>query len=246
MDAFSIDINADVGEGIGNEGMLFPYITSCNIACGGHAGDVQSMNEIVALAKKNSIKIGAHPSFPDKANFGREVINISCEALYNSVKDQIKSLLSIVKAHHAQLHHVKPHGALYNLAAKDEITAQVILDVIKHFHRPIKLYVPYGSVIAKLAKAQGVAILYEAFADRNYNNDLSLVSRKLDNALITATSQVCTHVLNMVIHQKVSTINGNKVPIHAETICVHGDNPKAIDLVKSLRHFLNDHAIAIK
>lgn len=246
MDAFSIDINADVGEGIGNEAMLFSYISSCNIACGGHAGDAQSMNEIVVLAKENGVKIGAHPSFPDKANFGREIMNISCAALYTSIKDQIKSLLSVTRAHHAQLHHVKPHGALYNLAAKDETTAQVIVDVMKRFHQPLKLYVPFGSVIAKLAQEQGVAILYEAFADRNYNNDLSLVRRKLDNAVITEASQVCIHVLNMVIHQKVTTIAGNEVPIYADTICVHGDNPKAIDLVKSLCHFLNEHAIAIK
>lgn len=246
MKVFSIDINADVGEGIGNEAQLMPFLSSCNIACGGHAGDEKTMREVVQLALLNNVKIGAHPSFPDKEGFGRQVVDMSCAALYHTVKEQIEEIQKIAREEHALLHHVKPHGALYNLAAKDETTAEVIVEVMKRFHTPLKLYVPYGSVIAEIAKRENLQITYEAFADRNYNDDLTLVSRSLANAVIKDENELCQHVYEMIVHQKVKTIHGNEIPIHADTICVHGDNPKAINLVKTLYHFLNEHAVAIQ
>ena len=245
MNVFTIDINADVGEGIGNEEQLLPLISSCNIACGGHAGNEETMREVVRLANKFKVKIGAHPSFPDKENFGREIMEISNTALYATIKNQIKLLLLVCREEQALLHHVKPHGALYNLAAKDEKTAQVIIEVMKRFHQPLKLYVPYGSVIAKIAKKENIAITYEAFADRNYNEDLSLVSRKLENALITNSKQMFAHVHNMVVHKKVRTVNGVEVPIMAETFCIHGDNPKALKLASDLREKLEGTGIEI-
>lgn len=246
MKVFSIDLNADVGEGIGNEAQLLPLISSCNIACGAHAGDETTMREVVKLAKQFNVKIGAHPSYPDKENFGREIIDISNTALFASIKGQIKSLMKICREEQVLLHHVKPHGALYNLAAKDSTTAQVIIEVMKRFHLPLKLYVPYGSVIAAIAKTENVAITYEAFADRNYNDDLSLVSRKLEGALITSPEEMFAHVHNMVVHKKVVTINGVEVPIEAETFCIHGDNPKALKLARRLKENLLASGIEIQ
>ena len=246
MEAFKIDINADVGEGIGNEAQLLPLISSCNIACGGHAGDEDTMREVIKLAKEHRVKIGAHPSFPDKENFGREVISISNTALFATIKNQIKALLDVCREEQVLLHHVKPHGALYNLAAKDKTTAQVIVEVMKRFHQPLKLYVPYGSVIAEAAKSENIIITYEAFADRNYNEDLSLVSRKLPNALITDSDEMFNHVHNIVVHQKVKCVSGVEVSIQAETFCIHGDNPKALKLASDLRQKLLASGIGIR
>ncbi|MFT5215672.1 MAG: UPF0271 protein [Glaciecola sp.] len=246
MQKISIDINADIGEGIGNEADLMPLLSSCNIACGGHAGNKESMQMCVELAKQYSVKIGAHPSFPDTENFGRKVVDMPCTALYQSIKNQIKELMSVVREEHAALHHVKPHGALYNLAAKDKTTAEVIVEVMKSIHLPLKLYVPYGSVIAIIAIAEGIPITYEVFADRNYNEDLSLVSRTQENAIITNADKMIDHIQNMILHQKVKTINGVEVSLKAETICVHGDHPEALKLVKNLRQNLLDYNIKIQ
>jgi UPF0271 protein len=230
----SIDINADVGEGVGNESRLLPFVSSCNIACGGHAGDKSTMREVVKLAITNGVKIGAHPSFPDKKNFGRKAMQMSFSALYTSINDQIQTLQDIAREEQVLLHHVKPHGALYNLAASDKKYAKVIVEVMKRFHQPLKLYVPYGSVIADIAINEGVLITYEAFADRNYNQDLSLVSREESNAIISDTEEMYNHVLNMIINHKVKTLDGVEVYIKASTFCLHGDNPEAIKLVSEL------------
>jgi UPF0271 protein len=246
MNVFSIDINADVGEGINNEADLLPLVSSCNIACGGHAGDQETMRQVVKLAIQNKVKIGAHPSFPDTKNFGREVLDISCSALYTSLVDQIKDLMIVAREERVLLHHVKPHGALYNLAAHDKETAEVIVEVMKRFHQPLILYVPYGSLIAKLAQKEGIAITYEAFADRNYNPDLSLVSRKEPNALITVSEVMFEHVHNMIVHQHVKSITGEEVAIKAETFCIHGDNPKALELARELKEKLTMSGIQIQ
>lgn len=246
MHKISIDINADIGEGIGNEADLMPLLSSCNIACGGHAGNVETMKFCVDLAKKYKVKIGAHPSFPDVENFGRKEINMSCAALYQSVKNQIKDLMNVVREEHAALHHVKPHGALYNMAAKDKTTAEVIVEVMKSIHLPLKLYVPYGSVISEIAKKERIPITYEVFADRNYNDDLSLVSRANAKAIITDVEKMTSHIQNMISHHKVTSINGVEVPIKAETICVHGDNPEALKLIKTLQQNLTNLGVEIQ
>jgi len=246
MHHISIDINADIGEGVGNEANLIPLLSSCNIACGGHAGDYDSMRLCVELAKQHRLKIGAHPSFPDKENFGRQIVDMSCAALYQTIKNQIKALMSIVRDEHATLHHVKPHGALYNLAAKDKTIAEVIVEVIKSIHLPLKLYVPYGSVISEVAIKEGIPIVYEVFADRNYNDDLSLVSRTMENAMILDADTMTRHVQNMILHKKVVSINGVEVSIKAETICIHGDNPEALKLVKKLQQNLMNSGVKIQ
>jgi UPF0271 protein len=240
-----IDLNVDVGEGIGNESLLMPQISSCNIACGGHAGTAESMMHIVRLAKQHQVKIGAHPSFPDWDNFGRKVLDMSSSELYNSIRGQITGLLSIIEAETANLNHVKPHGALYNLAATNTKTASIIIDVLKSLTLPVKLYVPYGSVIADLAIKNNIKIAYEAFADRNYNNDLTLVSREKKDAVIYDEKLLFKHVFNMISVQKVKTIQGMEIEILADTFCIHGDNENVIDLIENLRIRLMEHNIKI-
>ena len=241
----TVDINVDVGEGIGNESQLIPYVSSCNIACGGHAGTSKTMRKVVKLAKKHNVKIGAHPSFPDMENFGRKPMDMPCVALFTSIKSQIDSLVTILEDENALLHHIKPHGALYNMAATNIKTATAIIEVIKSIAQPVKLYVPYNSVIEKLAIQNNIPITYEAFADRNYNNDLTLVSRHENNALIHDANVMFEHVFRMISKQKVKTIQGDDVAIKVETFCIHGDNLQAANLLKDLRLNLESKGIKI-
>ena len=241
----TVDINVDVGEGLNNEAQLMPFISSCNIACGGHAGDIETMKMVVKLAKQHRVKIGAHPSFPDKENFGRQVMKISNASLFKSIRMQVNSLMSVLREENARLHHIKPHGALYNLATTDKTIATVIIEALKSISLPVKLYVPYNSVIADLAIKENIPIVYEAFADRNYNDDLTLVSRKEKNAIISDSTKMFDHVFRMIKHKKVRTINGVEVEIKADTFCVHGDNPEAVNLIQNLKENLEKNHIKI-
>jgi len=241
----TIDINVDVGEGLDNEAQLMPYISSCNIACGGHAGDSQTMRTVVKLAKQYNVKIGAHPSFPDKENFGRQPIEISSVALFKSIREQINNLMFVLREENARLHHIKPHGALYNLAVTKTSIATVIIEAMKSISLPIKLFVPYNSVVAELAIKENIPIVYEAFADRNYNDDLTLVSRKEKNAVISDYDELFNHIYRMITQQKVKTKNGVEVELKAKTFCIHGDNPKAVDLIKNLKQRLEQVHINI-
>lgn len=229
-----IDVNCDVGEGENNEDKLMRYIQSCNIACGGHAGDEKQMRNIVALTIKHKVKIGAHPSYPDLENFGRKTMVMEPYELKKSIQNQINLLLKIVKEQGAILHHIKPHGALYNDVAISNELSLDFLDAIMPYKNVAKLYVPYNSAIEKNAIKKGFSIIYEAFADRNYNDDLSLVSRQEKEALITNPKIILHHVIEMVNNQKVTTISGKKVPIKATTFCVHSDTKNAIEIVEAL------------
>ena len=242
----TIDINVDVGEGVNNEDQLMSYISSCNIACGGHAGDLQTMRTVVKLAKQYDVKIGAHPSFPDKENFGRLPIEISSAGLFKSIREQINSLMTVLRDENAALHHIKPHGALYNLAVTNTSIATVIIEVMKSISLPIKLYVPYKSVIAELAIKENIPIVYEAFADRNYNDNLTLVSRNKKNAIISDSEELFNHIFRMITQRKVKTINGVEVKIIVDTFCIHGDNPKAVSLIKDLNKKLAQSHINVK
>ncbi|QDO94887.1 5-oxoprolinase subunit PxpA [Formosa sediminum] len=241
-----IDINADVGEGLHNESELMPYISSCNIACGGHAGDVKTMRTVALLAKKNGVKIGAHPSFPDQKNFGRRPLDISSVSLFNSIKKQIIALIAVLDTEHLHLHHIKPHGALYNMAAVDEKIASVIIEVLKCLMLRVKLYVPYNSIIATLAIKNQIPIVYEAFADRNYNSNLTLVARTEPNALIDDANSMYEHVFNIITKEQVKTITGSFESIKADTFCVHGDTPKAYELLHALTTRLTHQGIKIR
>lgn len=243
---YSIDINCDLGEGAGNDALLMPYLSSCNIACGGHAGDDASMKETIRLALENNVKIGAHPSFLDRENFGRLEMNVPTDELTTIIIEQIVRLKILVEEAGGKLNHVKPHGALYNMAVVNDSTAEAIMDAMEAFDEKLILYVPYQSVIARKATERNIPIKYEAFADRNYNDDLTLVSRKLNNAILEDPNQILEHVARMIKENKVKTITGKMVPIESGTLCVHGDNPHAFDIVSHLNQRLKELNILIE
>ncbi|MBT4780154.1 MAG: 5-oxoprolinase subunit PxpA [Polaribacter sp.] len=242
----TIAINCDVGEGVSNEHLLMPYISSCNIACGGHYGDVKTMDNTIAIAIENNVLIGAHPSFPDKENFGRKILKMTPEALQKSIESQLQLFKSRLDLVGAKMNHIKPHGALYNLITVDVANAKIFLKAIDKYAKSVFLYVPYNSVIARLAIEKNITVVYEVFADRNYNSDLSLVSRNQENALITDAVAVFKHVVHMYQHQEVIAISGEKKPIIADTFCVHGDQEKALSILIYLSEHLKKQGIAIE
>ena len=242
----TIAINCDVGEGVSNEHLLMPYISSCNIACGGHYGDVKTMDNTIAIAIENNVLIGAHPSFPDEENFGRKILKMTPEALQKSIESQLQLFKSRLDLVGAKMNHIKPHGALYNLITVDVATAKIFLKAIDKYAKSVFLYVPYNSVIARLAIEKNIRVVYEVFADRNYNSDLSLVSRNQENALITDAVAVFKHVVHMYQHQEVIAISGEKKPIIADTFCVHGDQEKALSILIYLSEHLKKQGIAIE
>lgn len=245
MGNWEVDFNCDVGEGVGNEAQLFPFISSCNIACGGHAGDESTMDSIIKLAMTHHIKIGAHPSYPDKANFGRKVLDISPSDLKRSLKAQLATFAKIVNELGANVNHIKPHGALYNQIAKDEELAKLFLEVVQESGLPQRIYALPNSKVALLAKRYGIEVFYEAFADRNYNDDGSLVSRTRINALISAPSDVLQHILPMIQKGEVVTLSKKHLKIRADTICVHGDTPTALEILQYLSVELPKHHILL-
>lgn len=234
-----IDINCDVGEGLDNEHLLMPFISSCNVACGGHAGSVAIMDKVIQLAIDHNVKIGAHPSFPDRPNFGRVVMDISNRELQESLIDQLQLFKERAQLKGVEVHHVKPHGALYNLIAKDRKKAAVVLEAIQSVFPMLNIYAPYNSEMEKEATSKGVPVIYEAFADRNYTDNLRLVSRRESNAVLTEPMSVVQHVKRMVVSSKVRTVSGAEKEIKASTFCVHGDNENAVSILKELRRHLD-------
>jgi len=229
-----LNINCDLGEGLNNEHIIMPLIDSCNIACGGHAGDNGSMIECIEISIKNNVKIGDHPSYPDKINFGRKKIDISPSELSYSIISQIESLETIADSYGLELNHIKAHGALYNQMIIDTELSNFYLDTIKDFKNKCSLYIPYKSEIEKIALKKGFSIIYEAFGDRNYNDDLSLVSRNNENALITDPESVVNHIKTIKETETVKTINGNFKKIKFDTICIHSDTNNSIEILKKI------------
>ncbi|MCQ0112144.1 5-oxoprolinase subunit PxpA [Zhouia amylolytica] len=240
-----IDINCDLGEGLNNEHLIMPYISSCNVACGGHAGDKELMERVVELAMKYQVKLGAHPSYPDKKNFGRVSLKLSKSELEVTIIEQIKIFKEITDNHAVRMHHIKAHGALYNDLAKDEALSIQYLEILNAYKKDVFLYVPYGSVIEKKALESGFKIKYEAFADRNYNEDLSLVPRSEDNAVIKNEAQILNHVFNMALHQRVRTSTGKEMFIKADTFCVHSDTENAAGMLQYLYHNLHLKGVSL-
>ncbi|WP_194975626.1 5-oxoprolinase subunit PxpA [Aquiflexum lacus] len=236
---FPFDINCDLGEGLSNDELLMPYLESCNIACGGHAGNDQTIKETIRLAKKHQVKIGAHPSYPDLPNFGRLKMDITLELLKRSLSSQLTLFQNLVKAQNTKIHHIKLHGALYNFSAADLLTASMILDVVEDQFTGSNLYCPPKSLILQLAEERGIPIKREVFADRNYNDDGSLVSRTESNAVITDPDKVLEHVKSMVEQAKIRTVTGNTISVQADTICIHGDNPNALEILKNIYKYFN-------
>ncbi len=235
-----MDINCDLGEGLDNDEQIMPFISSCNIACGAHAGNVELMKTTVQLAKKFQVKIGAHPSFVDRESFGRKELIVPKHKLVKQIKDQISLLKGIVENEGMTLHHVKPHGALYNMVAKDKEIALTIIEAVQSFGEDLILYVPYRSVISKELKKTNSPFYYETFGDRAYLDDLSLMSRKEIEAVIENPESVLKRVKQLIDLKTVKTVQGNIIKIETDTICVHGDNPNAVDIVKSLSKLIRD------
>jgi UPF0271 protein len=240
-----IDINCDVGEGMNNEHLIMPFISSCNIACGGHFGNKKTIDETLKLAIANNVLVGAHPSFPDKENFGRKVLNITEAALKESIAAQLDLFLACLASYNQKIHHIKPHGALYNLIAKDKLEAVKFIEITKKYLKDCFLYVPYNSKIAEVAIENNINIKYEAFADRMYNNDLTLVSRTHENAIILETDAITKHVVKMVKTATVETISGTEKEINAATFCIHGDNKNIVEILPALVTELKYNGIAI-
>jgi UPF0271 protein len=246
MEVIYLDINCDVGEGVGNEAAIFPYISSCNIACGGHAGSEHTMKATVKLAKAHRVPIGAHPGYPDRINFGRVSKHLSPSKLKETVREQIGLLEDVCKQDGLPLNHIKPHGALYNDIAHDMELADVFLEAIAPYKSNLALYVLSGSPLEEKALSAGFTIKREAFADRNYREDGSLVPRNNKNALIKEPEAVLQHVIQMARDHQVFTIEGKYRPISADTFCIHGDTPTALQILMYLSQELPKHNYRLK
>jgi 5-oxoprolinase (ATP-hydrolysing) subunit A len=234
-----LDINCDLGEGLDNDDLLMPYLDSCNIACGAHAGDGPTIRKCVRLAKKHMVNIGAHPSFPDRLNFGRKVLEIEAHVLKTSLIQQIELIDKICQEEGALLHHIKAHGALYNLAAKDLNMAGLIVSIVKEHYPNTVLFCPPFSMMEELAIKSDVFVMREVFADRSYQSDLSLVERNHPKALLTDPEEVLAHVKIMVEQKQIKTIDGVLKSVEADTLCIHGDNPSALEILKTIKKTFN-------
>ncbi|MCW8133697.1 MAG: 5-oxoprolinase subunit PxpA [Planctomycetota bacterium] len=233
-----VDLNGDVGEGAGHDADLLPLVTSANIACGGHAGDEASMRATVALAAKHGVAIGAHPSYPDRANFGRVDVEVAPAPLKEQVAEQILALRRVADHAGLPLRHVKPHGALYNRAARDEPVARAVIEAVQAAAPGAVLFVLAGSPLAEWARSAGLAVAEEVFADRGYRADGSLVPRGQPGAHVPAGREAGARVLRMLRDGTVASVEGKAVPIRADTICIHGDGPEAVRMARELRAFL--------
>ena len=234
-----IDINCDMGEGIGNDEIIMPVITSANIACGYHAGDEQTIRSTILLAKKHGVHIGAHPSFDDRENFGRTEMPCPPGEVYHLVYKQLGIFKKIADECEVKIHHVKPHGALYNMAARDEQMAAAIALAVKDFNSHIILYGLSNSHLVSEAKKIGLRTKQEVFADRTYRENGSLTPRSQPNALIEDEEKAVKQVLQMVEQKTVTTVSGKLIPIEAETVCIHGDGKHGVAFAKAIFNALH-------
>ncbi|MBI2730508.1 MAG: LamB/YcsF family protein [Sphingobacteriales bacterium] len=241
-----IDFNCDLGEGMDTDEAIMPFISSANIACGYHAGDAFTMKQTVALCTRYHVAMGAHPSYPDKENFGRTNMHLPADEIYALVLAQIEKLATIVHSFDKKLQHVKPHGALYNMAAKDPDIANAIAKAVKEFDPGLLLFGLPGSQVAAAAEIYGLPFIGEAFADRTYQPDGSLTPRTLPNALIEEEAKAIEQVLLLVKNKTVKTINHEIIAIDAGTICIHGDGKHAIQFAEALHAALISEGITIQ
>ncbi len=237
----SIDLNCDVGEGAGLEAQLLPLVTSANVACGAHAGDAVTMAETLRLAGLNNVVVGAHPGFADRANFGRVELPLSKSKLQRLLWEQLEALQK-----HGGFHYVKPHGALYNMAARDVAVAKTIVGAIKGFDDSLGLLALAGSVLWREGDAAGLNTKAEAFADRAYDGDGRLVSRLQPNALLPTAEAAAEQVLEMVTNGRVRSVAETWVPLRSDSICLHGDNIKAVEFAHCLRSALTQAGLTLR
>ena len=236
-----IDINCDLGESygafkVGSDEEIMPHITSANVACGFHAGDPTTMKRTVGTAKKHGVAVGAHPGFPDLMGFGRREMQLTHEELTDLMIYQMGALQAFAKAAGVVLQHLKPHGALYNMAAKDESVAEPVVEAARVSDAKLIVLAPPGSVLAEAAVRAGLRVAFEVFADRTYNSDGSLVSRKQSNAIICEPREVVERAVKMVMEKSVVAADGKVVGFgEVHTICVHGDTMGAVKLAETLK-----------
>jgi len=245
-----VDLNCDMGESfgryrIGADEALMPFITSANIACGYHAGDPLVMARTVRLAIEHGVGIGAHPGFPDLMGFGRRQMQLAPEEIENYILYQIGALAAFAKAAGTELAHVKPHGALYNMAAKDAELARAIVRGIARFSRELIVVCLAGSAMVEAAEEAGLRVAREGFADRAYNPDGTLRSRRLPGALIEDPKVAAERAIRMVRDGVVVAHTGEEIPLRVDTICVHGDTPTAVEIAKTIRRELEAAGIEV-
>jgi UPF0271 protein len=242
----SIDLNCDMGEGFENDEKLMPYISSANIACGFHAGNDFIMKRTIELCLENEVAIGAHPGFADKENFGRNELPLDYDGYYELVSDQLKIFQKHTNVFKTKIHHVKPHGALYNQAAKDKSIAFAIAKAVLDFDENLIMYGLSGSYMISEAERVGLKTASEVFADRTYQDDGSLTPRSSGNALITDGTTSLKQVIDMIEMGKVTSINNNAISLVAETICLHGDGKHAVEFAATISNCLKKNNIEIK
>nr|WP_070959661.1 5-oxoprolinase subunit PxpA [Hyphomonas sp. Mor2] len=241
----TIDLNADLGEGCAFDAELMSVVTSCNIACGGHAGDAETMRTALALAKQNQVVAGAHPSFPDRENFGRTRSDLSGPALEAALSEQVRALKTLAEEIEFPLAHLKPHGALYNMAATDAGLAASICKVLQSILPRARLVGPPESALQAQAEARGIAFTAEGFADRAYQKDRQLRDRKLEGAVLHDADEQVAQATDIALNQRVRTHDGEVISLPVQTICVHGDTPGAFAAAKAIRTAMESHEIKL-
>ena len=247
----TIDLNCDLGESfgpytIGNDELIIPYVSSVNVACGFHAGDPATLEKTVQLAKIGGTKVGAHPGFDDRLHFGRRPLPVTEQEAYQLVLYQLGALAAFCKANEVELHHVKPHGALYNMAAKDRKLAQAIARAVADFDPSLILYGLSNSALIEAGQAVGLQTASEAFADRTYLADGTLSPRSMVGAVLHEEEKALAQVRQMVMSGTVTAITGEEIPLKVDTICLHGDNEQALLFAKSLHRMLSDVGVSIE
>ena len=238
-----MDINCDMGEiprllkdNVYSD--LMDHVTSINLACGGHAGDLSMMRELIRIAKRKNVRIGAHPSYPDRENFGRLVLEMDSEELLRSICDQVRSLIKIAEEESVSISHIKPHGALYDQAAKDAHLARVIGSAVDRVEPDLDIICLSGSSMVRILEDMGLKVVQEAFADRTYERDGGLRDRRSDRALITDPQKAADQARSIIEDKKIITFDGSEISVQAQTLCVHSDTPNAIAIAQEVRMVL--------
>lgn len=247
---YRVDLNCDLGESFGNyklgmDELVIPLISSANVACGFHASDPVVMNKTIAMASEAGIRVGAHPGYLDLMGFGRRNMTLSFDEAKNYVLYQLGALDAFCKVHGVKMQHVKPHGALYNMAAKDYELSKAICEAVKEYDDTLIVMALSGGELVKAAKDMGLRVAMEVFADRAYEEDGSLVNRRKEGAMITDENEAIARVVRMIKENKVRTITGKDIPIQADSVCVHGDGEKALAFVQKIRETLTKEGITI-
>tara|TARA_B100000965_G_C19379506_1_gene663988 strand:- start:45 stop:833 length:789 start_codon:yes stop_codon:yes gene_type:complete len=251
LKAMEININCDLGEksklhNNENDPFLLRIVNSANVACGYHAGDEATMDQVIKISKENGVSIGAHPSFNDPQNFGRKRMNLSSSEVRKLIIDQYEILQRIAFIHNENVTHIKPHGALNNMACEDIDLATTIANAVNEIGKEIIYLVPTGSKMETAAKKLNMKIACEIFADRNYEDDGNLVSRSKPNALIIDPEYAKNHVLSMIQNQALNCLSGKQIPCEIDSVCIHGDNKKSLETAKSIKDNLVNNGIKLK